>query len=163
VEARLWVVLFHMLKNTGAGRKTQTGWTLRDASGHVFKFPTVRLGGGNFVKIHEGRGSNSSSNLYWRSSSYVWNNHETPPGFERRTVRSSTRVHTQAPVLTALLRGHVGGEHRSRSADRRCCCGSIQIEADWNAGKGGRGSQAARRELEAAYDDYMTHHAQDIE
>jgi len=29
--------------------------------------------------------------------------------------------------------------------------------------EGGRGSQAAKRELEAAYDDYMTHHAQDIE
>ena len=38
----------------------------------------------------------------------------------------------------------------------------IQAEAAWNAGKGGRGSQAAKRELKAAYEDYMTHHAQDI-
>jgi hypothetical protein len=38
----------------------------------------------------------------------------------------------------------------------------IQIEAAWNAGKGGRGSQAAKRELKAAYEDYMAHHAQDI-
>jgi hypothetical protein len=38
----------------------------------------------------------------------------------------------------------------------------IQVESAWNAGKGGRGSQAAKRELKAAYDDYMTHHAQDI-
>jgi hypothetical protein len=38
----------------------------------------------------------------------------------------------------------------------------IQVEAAWNAGKGGRGSQAAKRELRAAYEDYMTHHAQDI-
>jgi hypothetical protein len=38
----------------------------------------------------------------------------------------------------------------------------IQVKAAWNAGKGGRGSQAAKRELKAAYEDYMTHHAQDI-
>ena len=38
----------------------------------------------------------------------------------------------------------------------------IQIEAAWNAGKGGRGSQAAKRELKVAHDDYMTRHAQDI-
>jgi hypothetical protein len=38
----------------------------------------------------------------------------------------------------------------------------IQVEAAWNAGKGGRGSQAAKRELKAAYEDYMTHHAPDI-
>jgi hypothetical protein len=38
----------------------------------------------------------------------------------------------------------------------------IQVEAAWNAGKGGRRSQPAKRELNAAYEDYMTHHAQDI-
>jgi hypothetical protein len=38
----------------------------------------------------------------------------------------------------------------------------IQIEAAWNAGKGGRGSRAAKRELKDAYEDYMSHHAQDI-
>jgi hypothetical protein len=38
----------------------------------------------------------------------------------------------------------------------------IQIEAAWNAGKGGRGSQAAKRELKAAYKDYMSHHAADL-
>jgi hypothetical protein len=38
----------------------------------------------------------------------------------------------------------------------------IQIEAAWTAGKGGRGSQSAKRELKAAYEDYMSHHAFDI-
>lgn len=38
----------------------------------------------------------------------------------------------------------------------------IQIEAAWNAGKGGRGSQAAKRELKAACEDYMTLHASDL-
>jgi hypothetical protein len=38
----------------------------------------------------------------------------------------------------------------------------IQIEATWNAGKGARGAQAAKRELKAAYEDYMAHHAADV-
>jgi hypothetical protein len=38
----------------------------------------------------------------------------------------------------------------------------IQVEAAWNAGKGGRGSQAAKRELKAAYEDYRKNHASDI-
>jgi hypothetical protein len=38
----------------------------------------------------------------------------------------------------------------------------IQIEANWNAGKGGRGSQATKRELKAACEDYMSHHAPDV-
>jgi hypothetical protein len=31
------------VKNTGTMAKALTGWTLRDTSGHVFKFPTFRL------------------------------------------------------------------------------------------------------------------------
>jgi hypothetical protein len=63
-----------VIKNTGTTRKTLTGWTLRDASKHVFKFPTFRLGAGKSVKVHTGKGANTLGNLYWRSSSYIWNN-----------------------------------------------------------------------------------------
>jgi hypothetical protein len=35
-----------VIKNTGTTRKALTGWTLRDASKHVYKFPTFRLGAG---------------------------------------------------------------------------------------------------------------------
>jgi isoaspartyl peptidase/L-asparaginase-like protein (Ntn-hydrolase superfamily) len=38
----------------------------------------------------------------------------------------------------------------------------IEIEASFNAGKGGKGAAAAKRELKAAYEDYMQHHAQRI-
>jgi hypothetical protein len=62
------------IKNTGTVAKALTGWTLRDASGHVFKFPTFKLKPGKSVKVHTGKGSNSSTDLYWRSSSYIWNN-----------------------------------------------------------------------------------------
>ena len=63
-----------VIKNTGTTRKTLTGWTLRDASKHVYKFPTFRLGAGKSVKVHTGKDANTASNLYWRSSSYIWNN-----------------------------------------------------------------------------------------
>jgi hypothetical protein len=63
-----------VIKNTGTTRKTLTGWTLRDASKHVYKFPTFRLGAGKSMKVHTGKGANTLGNLYWRSSSYIWNN-----------------------------------------------------------------------------------------
>ena len=63
-----------VIKNTGTTRKTLTGWTLRDASRHVYKFPTFRLGAGKSVKVHTGKSANTLGNLYWRSSSYIWNN-----------------------------------------------------------------------------------------
>jgi hypothetical protein len=56
-----------------------------------------------------------------------------------------------------LLRGTHGEEHRPRAKDRRCGGSPDPGEAAWNAGKGGRRSQAAKRELKAAYEDYMTH------
>jgi hypothetical protein len=33
-----------------------------------------RLGAGKSVKVHTGKGANTLGNLYWRSSSYIWNN-----------------------------------------------------------------------------------------
>jgi hypothetical protein len=63
-----------LIKNTGTTRKTLTGWTLRDTSHHVYKFPTFKLGPGKSVKVHTGKGSNTASNLYWKLDYYVWNN-----------------------------------------------------------------------------------------
>jgi Lamin Tail Domain len=62
------------IENTGTTRKTLTGWTLRDTSHHVYKFPTFKLGAGKSVKVHTGKGSNTATNLYWKLDDYVWNN-----------------------------------------------------------------------------------------
>ncbi|MEU1689428.1 lamin tail domain-containing protein [Micromonospora sp. NPDC005707] len=50
-------------------------WTLRDKSNHVYKF-TINwyLKAGASVVIHTGKGTNTSSNLYWGSGAYIWNN-----------------------------------------------------------------------------------------
>jgi hypothetical protein len=65
-----WVAI----KNFTNTRKALTGWTLRDASSHVYHFPTFRLAAGASVKVHTGHGTNTASNLYWQSGNYIWNN-----------------------------------------------------------------------------------------
>jgi hypothetical protein len=62
------------LKNTGSTARKLTGWTVRDTSGHVYKFGTYKLGAGKTVKIHSGNGSNTARDRYWRSDGYIWNN-----------------------------------------------------------------------------------------
>ena len=53
---------------------TLTSWTIRDASAHVYKFPTFHLKPGASVTLHTGKGTNTGSNLYWGRSGYIWNN-----------------------------------------------------------------------------------------
>lgn len=62
------------LHNTSGSRIALTGWTLRDAQGHVYKFGTYTIGAYGSVKIHTGKGSNTQANRYWGRSWYVWNN-----------------------------------------------------------------------------------------
>jgi hypothetical protein len=63
------------VRNVTGQRKNLAGWTLRDTSSHVFRFPSgFRLGAGASVKVHTGGGSNSAGNLYWHSTEYIWNN-----------------------------------------------------------------------------------------
>jgi hypothetical protein len=62
------------LKNTGSRSRSLTDWRIRDASAHVYRFGTHRLGAGKTVTIHTGRGSNTARNRYWRSDNYIWNN-----------------------------------------------------------------------------------------
>lgn len=62
------------ITNYGATAKALTGWTLRDTSNHVYRFGTYRLGAGRSVRVHTGRGSNSSTDRYMGRGWYVWNN-----------------------------------------------------------------------------------------
>jgi hypothetical protein len=55
-----------------------SGWTVRDAAGHVYTFGTLRLGAGKQAIIHTGDGTSyttsASTHLYWGREWYVWNN-----------------------------------------------------------------------------------------
>ena len=60
--------------NHGSKARSLTGWTIRDAAGHVYRFPRFRLPPGSSVRLHTGKGRNTSRNLYWGKSWYIWNN-----------------------------------------------------------------------------------------
>ena len=63
------------LHNSSGHPITLTHWTLRDKDGHVYKFKTrYRLRAHKDVRIHTGHGRNTSTNRFWGSGNYVWNN-----------------------------------------------------------------------------------------
>jgi hypothetical protein len=62
------------LHNRSGRALSLTGWTLRDAAGHVFTFGSYRLGAHAHVKIHTGHGRRTRTNRYWNRSWYIWNN-----------------------------------------------------------------------------------------
>jgi Lamin Tail Domain len=62
------------LHNRSGQRVTLTGWSVRDAAGHVYKFGTYRIKAYGYVKIHTGKGTNTQTDRYWGRSWYVWNN-----------------------------------------------------------------------------------------
>jgi hypothetical protein len=60
--------------NHASGSRNLRGWTLRDLQSHVYTFPNITVGGGRSVVVHTGHGTNTSTNLYWGSGNYIWNN-----------------------------------------------------------------------------------------
>lgn len=60
--------------NYSSRNRTLTGWTIRDTSGHVYRFGTFTLRAGTSVRLHTGNGTNSRTDLYWDADYYVWNN-----------------------------------------------------------------------------------------
>jgi Lamin Tail Domain len=63
-----------VIKNPGTTSRSLTGWTVRDAANHVYKFGTFTLGAGKSVTLRTGKGTNTSATRYWGQTSYVWNN-----------------------------------------------------------------------------------------
>jgi hypothetical protein len=62
------------LRNTGSAARSLENWTIRDNSGHVYRFGTYRLGAGKTVTLHTGNGANTPRHRFWRMNNYVWNN-----------------------------------------------------------------------------------------
>ena len=52
-----------------------SGWTLSDAAGYAYDFPSgFTLDAGATVTVHTGSGTDTSTDLYWGYASAVWNN-----------------------------------------------------------------------------------------
>ena len=62
------------IKNTSTTTRSLTGYTIKDAAGHTYKFGTFSLGSGKSVRVHTGTGTNTSTDRYWKSGAYIWNN-----------------------------------------------------------------------------------------
>lgn len=62
------------LKNNTSKSIQLKGWTVRDKSGHVYTFGSFSLGSKKTVYVHTGKGTNTSTNRYWGSGNYIWNN-----------------------------------------------------------------------------------------
>lgn len=62
------------LRNNTSKSIQLKGWTVRDKSGHVYTFGSFTLGSGKTVYLHTGKGTNNSTNRYWGSGNYIWNN-----------------------------------------------------------------------------------------
>jgi hypothetical protein len=67
-----------VIKNGDDVSHSVSGWTVRDAAGHIYTFGSLRLGAGKQAIIHTGKGTSyttsASTHLYWGRSWYVWNN-----------------------------------------------------------------------------------------
>ena len=63
-----------VIKNLGTTARALTGWTVRDAQNHVYKFGTFTLGAGKSVVLLTGKGTNTSVTRYWLLGWHVWNN-----------------------------------------------------------------------------------------
>lgn len=63
-----------VLKNLGTTARSLTGWTVRDAQSHVYKFGTFTLGAGKTVVLRTGKGLNTRTTRYWGLGYHVWNN-----------------------------------------------------------------------------------------
>ncbi|WP_435348651.1 lamin tail domain-containing protein [Haloarchaeobius sp. HRN-SO-5] len=64
-----------VLENTGDSTLDLGGWRLEDSAGHAYTFPGgFTLAPGEQVTVYTGRGTDSSTELYWGADGAVWNN-----------------------------------------------------------------------------------------
>jgi Lamin Tail Domain len=62
------------LRNRCSTSRSLTNAKIKDAAGHTYTLGRHALGGGRYVKVHTGKGSNTATNRYQGRSWYVWNN-----------------------------------------------------------------------------------------
>lgn len=61
------------LRNPGTAAVNITDWSVADAAGRRYVFPARNLAAGAAVRIRTGSGTNTSTDVYWGSGSYIWN------------------------------------------------------------------------------------------
>lgn len=75
------------ITNVSSANRSLTGYTVRDAQSHVYTFGSFTLRARRSVRLHTGRGTNTSTDRYWGSRNYIWNN-----GGDKATLKSRSGV-----------------------------------------------------------------------
>lgn len=92
-----------VVTNTTSSKVSLTGWTLRDASGHLFTFEGKSLAPGATVAVHTGKGTNGkphAADMYWGKTSYIWNN-----AGDTASLRTSSGTTIDACKYTGTSKG----------------------------------------------------------
>jgi len=63
-----------VIQNRGSVARALTGWTVRDAQKHVYKFAAFALGAHKSVVLRTGKGRNTATTRYWGLTYHVWGN-----------------------------------------------------------------------------------------
>jgi len=63
-----------VIQNRGTSTRSLTGWTVRDAHGHVYTFGAFSLGARKSVVLRTGKGVNTAGTRYWGSAFHLWGN-----------------------------------------------------------------------------------------
>ncbi|MET9365970.1 lamin tail domain-containing protein [Streptomyces sp. NPDC006632] len=61
--------------NTGRGTVNLKGWTLTGRSHQTYTFHDLRLGAHQSVRVHTGKGRNTSHDVFQDRRDYAWDNH----------------------------------------------------------------------------------------
>ncbi|MFD5553167.1 lamin tail domain-containing protein [Streptomyces sp. NPDC127068] len=62
------------IHNNGRSAIQLKGYKLKDNQNYTYTFGSFKLGAGKKVKVHTGKGTNTSAKRHWGRGSYVWNN-----------------------------------------------------------------------------------------
>ncbi|MEP7060629.1 MAG: lamin tail domain-containing protein [Actinomycetota bacterium] len=93
-----------VIRNSGNRSMKMANWVLHDKarSGvtHKFVFPGFTLRPGKSVRVHTGSGSNTSTDLYWGETVYVWGDDSDTATLQNRagTVMSTCSWGINSPV-----------------------------------------------------------------
>ncbi|WP_080505126.1 lamin tail domain-containing protein [Halorubrum aethiopicum] len=64
-----------VFENTGGSTLDIGGWTVEDDADHTYTIPSgTEIDSGQTITLYSGSGSDTDSELYWGSSSAIWNN-----------------------------------------------------------------------------------------
>ncbi|MFF2012498.1 lamin tail domain-containing protein [Streptomyces sp. NPDC058195] len=77
------------IHNNGRTKVQLKGYKLKDNTGYTYTFGSRTVGAGKTVRVHTGKGTNTSAHVYWNRGSYVWNN----TGDKARLIKPSGTLH----------------------------------------------------------------------